>query len=237
MTVRRASGSTWSTCRRSPTSSASPARGSRRRSRPGERRDARDRTSDPARHLAARWAAKEAVDQGVVGLAPRPGAGHGRARPPPDRGRRSTPGAARASACTARSPSTSRATPSRSPCRHDGDYATAYVVLQPLTPGVGLPRCVGKPPLPRKLPRGRRSGLPAARTISSSGTIVRFVRCTAVVIASIALADASGARRGRCFGLEIGPDPPRHAVGGVAHQVLANLLLGDAPVRGPVDTG
>ncbi len=28
---------------------------------PGERRDARDRPSDPARHLAARWAAKEAV--------------------------------------------------------------------------------------------------------------------------------------------------------------------------------
>jgi holo-[acyl-carrier protein] synthase len=28
---------------------------------PGERRDARDRSSDPARHLAARWAAKEAV--------------------------------------------------------------------------------------------------------------------------------------------------------------------------------
>jgi holo-[acyl-carrier protein] synthase len=28
---------------------------------PGERRDANDRTSDPARHLAARWAAKEAV--------------------------------------------------------------------------------------------------------------------------------------------------------------------------------
>ena len=28
---------------------------------PGERGDARDRPSDPARHLAARWAAKEAV--------------------------------------------------------------------------------------------------------------------------------------------------------------------------------
>ncbi len=28
---------------------------------PGERRDARDRPSDPERHLAARWAAKEAV--------------------------------------------------------------------------------------------------------------------------------------------------------------------------------
>ena len=28
---------------------------------PGERRDARSRTSDAARHLAARWAAKEAV--------------------------------------------------------------------------------------------------------------------------------------------------------------------------------
>jgi holo-[acyl-carrier protein] synthase len=28
---------------------------------PGERSDARDRTSDPGRHLAARWAAKEAV--------------------------------------------------------------------------------------------------------------------------------------------------------------------------------
>jgi len=28
---------------------------------PGERRDAADRTSDAARHLAARWAAKEAV--------------------------------------------------------------------------------------------------------------------------------------------------------------------------------
>lgn len=28
---------------------------------PGERGDANDRTSDPARHLAARWAAKEAV--------------------------------------------------------------------------------------------------------------------------------------------------------------------------------
>jgi holo-[acyl-carrier protein] synthase len=28
---------------------------------PGERGDARDRTSDPGRHLAARWAAKEAV--------------------------------------------------------------------------------------------------------------------------------------------------------------------------------
>jgi holo-[acyl-carrier protein] synthase len=28
---------------------------------PGERRDASDRSSEPARHLAARWAAKEAV--------------------------------------------------------------------------------------------------------------------------------------------------------------------------------
>jgi holo-[acyl-carrier protein] synthase len=28
---------------------------------PGERSDARSRTSDPSRHLAARWAAKEAV--------------------------------------------------------------------------------------------------------------------------------------------------------------------------------
>lgn len=28
---------------------------------PGEQRDARGRTTDPARHLAARWAAKEAV--------------------------------------------------------------------------------------------------------------------------------------------------------------------------------
>jgi holo-[acyl-carrier protein] synthase len=28
---------------------------------PGERRDARSRSSDPARHFAARWAAKEAV--------------------------------------------------------------------------------------------------------------------------------------------------------------------------------
>ena len=28
---------------------------------PGERRDANGRTTDPARHLAARWAAKEAV--------------------------------------------------------------------------------------------------------------------------------------------------------------------------------
>ena len=28
---------------------------------PGERSDARSRTTDPARHLAARWAAKEAV--------------------------------------------------------------------------------------------------------------------------------------------------------------------------------
>lgn len=28
---------------------------------PGERGDARDRSSEPARHLAARWAAKEAV--------------------------------------------------------------------------------------------------------------------------------------------------------------------------------
>jgi holo-[acyl-carrier protein] synthase len=41
---------------------------------PGELRDARGRTTDPARHLAARWAAKEAVVKGwsasLFGTAP-----------------------------------------------------------------------------------------------------------------------------------------------------------------------
>ena len=95
---------------------------------PGERRDARSRTTDPARHLAARWAAKEAVikawsaslygeapvmDENIHGLIEVVTDAWGRPRV-----RLHGEVAKRLEDCTL-----------ELSLSHDGDYAMAYVVL------------------------------------------------------------------------------------------------------------